>query len=105
MLPRELWGAAAKEQEERREADPWEDILRSVRGIDCDGEERILSQRLLVEHLSIRKERQKHADLLRVGTAMRRLGWKGPKLLRASGDRGKGYWKPRAVTESPMRPG
>jgi predicted P-loop ATPase len=105
VLHKELWGAAAKEQEERREADPWEDILRSVRGIDCDGEERILSQRLLVEHLSIPRERQKHADLLRVGTAMRRLGWKGPKLLRVGGDRGKGYWKARDVTESPMTPG
>lgn len=105
VLPKELRGAAAKEQEERREADPWEDILRSARGADCDGEERILSQRLLTEHLSIPKERQKHADLLRVGTAMRRLGWKGPKLLRVGGERGKGYWKPRTVTESPMTPG
>ena len=26
VLPKELWGAAAEEQEQRREADPWEDV-------------------------------------------------------------------------------
>jgi predicted P-loop ATPase len=98
VLPKELWATAAEEQEQRREADPWEDVLHAVRGIvgpneNGDPEERVLSQQLLFEHIGIPKERQKNQDLKRVGEAMRNLGWSGPKLLRLGEKRGRGYWR------------
>ena len=102
VLPKELWAAAGEEQEQRREADPWEDVLRAARGIvgpndTGDLEERVHSQQLLTEHLSIPKDRQKNQDLKRVGEAMRNLGWTGPKVLRVGDKLGRGYWrKPRA---------
>jgi predicted P-loop ATPase len=96
VLPKELWAAASEEQDQRREADPWEDVLRSVRGVvaqNDDGtiEERVLSQQLLTEYIGIQKDRQKNQDLKRVGEAMRNLGWTGPKLLRVAEKRGRGY--------------
>jgi len=98
VLPKELWLAAGEEQEQRREADPWEDILRNVRGTVApneigDLEERILSQQLLTEYLSIPKERQRNQDLKRVGEAMRNLKWSGPRVHRVGERLGRGYWR------------
>jgi predicted P-loop ATPase len=107
VLPQELWSAAADEQEQRREADPWEDVLREVRGTICDigdlkTEERVLSQKLL-SFLGIAIDRQKGPDLKRVGEAMRNLGWKGPKVMRVGEARGRGFWRPaRAAANAPL---
>jgi hypothetical protein len=107
VLPQELWSAAADEQEQRREADPWEDVLREVRGTICDigdlkTEERVLSQKLL-SFLGIPIDRQKGPDLKRVGEAMRNLGWKGPKVMRVGEQRGRGFWRPaRAAANAPL---
>lgn len=96
VLARSLWGAAGEEQEQRREADPWEDVLRAARGVvdsigDGKTEERVLSQQLLTEYIGIPKDRQKNQDLKRVGEAMRTLGWTGPKVLRVGEKLGRGY--------------
>ena len=107
VLPQELWSAAADEQEQRREADPWEDVLREVRGTICDigdlkTEERVLSQKLL-SFLGIPIDRQKGPDLKRVGEAMRNLGWKGPKVMRVGEQRGRGFWRlARAAANAPL---
>lgn len=95
VLPQELWAAAGEEQEQRREADPWEDKLRSVKGAFDGDEERILSADILSINIGIPIDRQKNQDLKRVGEAMRTLRWKGPKLLRVGDKRGRGYWRPR----------
>jgi predicted P-loop ATPase len=93
VLPKELWAAAGEEQEQRREADPWEDKLRLVKGVVCDGEERILSTDILSINIGIPIERQKSQDLKRVGEAMRNLGWKGPKVFRVGERLARGYWR------------
>jgi hypothetical protein len=92
VLPKELWAIAAKEQDQRREADPWEDILREVRGSVFFGEERVLSQKLF-SFLGIPGDRQKGTEAKRIGDAMRNLGWKGPKDLRIGEQRGRGFWR------------
>jgi predicted P-loop ATPase len=97
-LPKELWAAAAVEQEQRREADPWEDILRNVAGEsvpDVSGklEERILTHDLLETRLEIPRERQSNQQLKRIGDCMRLLGWRGPRLMRVGSKRGRGYWR------------
>ena len=95
VLPRELWAAAGEEQEQRREADPWEDKLRSVKGVVCDGGEKSASSppTYLSINIGIPIDRQKNQDLKRVGEAMRNLGWTGPKVLRVGEKLGRGYWR------------
>ena len=73
VLPKELWAAAGEEQEQRREADPWEDKLRSVKGVVCDGGRAHPLHGLLSINIGIPIERQKSQDLKRVGEAMRNL--------------------------------
>ena len=97
VLPQALWDAAAAEQEERREVDPWEDVLRPVTGeLDESGQYRVLTHDLLEINIGVPKERQSPALLHRVGVCMRQLGWKGPKQMRIGGREGRlgrGYWR------------
>jgi hypothetical protein len=107
VLPKELWAVAGEEQDQRREVDPWEDVLREVRGTICDigdlkTEERVLSQKLL-SLIGIPIDRQKSQDLKRAGEVMRNLGWKGPKIMRIGEARGCGFWRPaRAAANAPL---
>jgi hypothetical protein len=99
VLHQELWSAAAEEQEQRREADPWEDALRDVKGELVQGERdeyRVLTHDLLETNIGVPKERQTPALLHRIGVCMRQLGWNGPKHMRIGGRDGrigKGYWR------------
>jgi predicted P-loop ATPase len=96
VLPKELWGAATEQQEQRREIDPWEEVLRNVQGVFEGDEYRVLSHELLEINIGIPRDRQTSAMLQRVGTCMRQLGWKGPKPMRVGGRDGKlgrGYWR------------
>jgi predicted P-loop ATPase len=106
VLAQELWAAAAEEQDQRREVDPWEDVLREVRGIICDigtqTEERILSQKLL-SFIGIPTDKQYPQIQKRVGDVMRVLGWSGPKVMRVGEQRGRGFWRPaRAAANAPL---
>jgi hypothetical protein len=96
VLPESLWEAAGKQQESRREQDPWEDHLANVRGelhpVGSGGpgsvqtyEERISTADLLLQHLRIDIAAATDYDAKRIGYCMRRLGWTGPKLLRING--------------------
>jgi predicted P-loop ATPase len=99
VLPRDLWGVAAEEQEQRREVDPWEDALRSVSGELVGNEYRVLTHDLLEIEIGIPKAQQTNMQLKRIGDCMRILGWKGPKQMRIGGrggQAGRGYWKPVA---------
>jgi len=93
VLPRALWGAAAEEQEQRREADPWEDTLRDIKGELVNNERRVLSHDLLETQIGIARERQTSAHARRIGDCMRILGWKGPKQMRVGDRSGRGYWR------------
>jgi predicted P-loop ATPase len=96
VLPQDLWSAAAAEQEQRRESDPWEDALRSVTGQFTDNEYRVHTHDLLETNIGIPRDRQTPALLHRVGVCMRQLGWSGPKQMRIGGRYGKsakGYWR------------
>jgi predicted P-loop ATPase len=93
VLARDLWGAAAEEQEQRREGDPWEDVLRDVKGELGGDEFRVLSHDLLEIQIGIPKARQTNQDSKRVVDCMRILGWQGPKVMRVGEKRGRGYWR------------
>jgi predicted P-loop ATPase len=90
-LPEELWGAAAEQQERRREVDPWEDALREVRGTLVGGERRVFTRELLEINLSIPKERQHNQHTKRVADCMRILGWDGPDVIRIGEERLRGF--------------
>jgi predicted P-loop ATPase len=93
VLPKELWSAAAVEQEQRREADPWEDVLRDVKGELVGDEFRVMSFDLLETQIGIPKAQQTNQQLKRIGDCMRILGWKGPKQMRIGDWNGRGYWR------------
>ena len=98
VLAQELWAAAAEEQDQRREVDPWEESLRDYKGAICDiGEgklqERAFSIDLLEQRLGMAKDRHKNQDMKRLGECMRVLGWKGPRVLRVGERQGRGYWR------------
>jgi predicted P-loop ATPase len=102
VLPENLWDAAAIEQEQRREADPWEDVLVHARGTFTENEdketraieERISSQDLLSKYLNIPIEKQVQSHLKRLSDVMGRLGWEGPKPMREKGKLYRGYCRP-----------
>jgi hypothetical protein len=93
VLPQDLWTAAAIEQDLRRETDPWEDVLRDIKGQPMSGEWRVLTHELLETNIGIPKDRQTPALLQRVGACMRQLGWQGPKQMRIGERSGRGYWR------------
>ncbi len=93
VLPRELWAAAAEEQEQRREIDPWEDVLANVTGDGFENGERVLTDELLGVNLGIPADRRTPMHTHRLANVMRRLGWQGPKTMRIGNKRGKGFWR------------
>ncbi len=105
-LPEHLWRAASVEQAKRREQDPWEDVLQTIKGEICPTtesfgssgyEERISSSQLLYGTLRLEIGRTLDRDAKRLSYCMRRLGWFGPKAMRIGGAPTKGYCRP-AVT-------
>jgi predicted P-loop ATPase len=93
-LQRELWETAGVEQQEREEADPWDDVLSEAIGEIEQGEERISSADLLSIILKIDISKQRDIDFKRAGRCMRRLGWSGPKKTVIAGKHVKGYTRP-----------
>lgn len=116
MLPESLWAAAAIEQEKRTYKDPWRELLPDVaqladrymkhgRTLDPekaatlgtviertdDGTVRITSAYILTSVLGITPDRQTAEHGKRLGVEMRKLGWRGPDLLRIGGRPVRGY--------------
>jgi predicted P-loop ATPase len=106
VLPEELWDDAHEQQEERREFDPWEDVLVDVKGTIVTNqktgqpEERVLTCDILWNELSITKDRQTEAQAKRVAAAMRMNGWTGPIVMRVGSKRGRGFSRPAAAAAS-----
>jgi hypothetical protein len=82
--------------------DGWADLLANVPGVlvKADNEHRILTDALLNQVLKIPADRVNDTTTKRLGAAMRKLGWHGPKQMRVPaygdtpGKAGKGYWRP-----------
>ncbi len=94
MLPRELWAAAAVEQEDRLEDDPWLEKLANVNGKAFGDEVRIYTANLLERVLDIPTERQHQGHGKRVAGLLRGLGWEASKFK--VGDKTlRGFKRPR----------
>jgi hypothetical protein len=99
-LPAHLWGAAAVEQEARRETDPWEDVLAKVKGevqiqtASAGLEERVSSNHLLTVVLMLDASKNNTPAGKRVATCMRKLGWSGPAKMWVKDAEVRGYARP-----------
>jgi predicted P-loop ATPase len=86
VLPEELWGAAAVQQEARLDHDPWMDELDKVQGklfkLENGTEEhRVATADLLGLYLKIPTDRQTDHAFKRVKHCMLRLNWIGPAKI------------------------
>lgn len=88
-LPEELWEAAALEQAERLEDDPWIESLAAVRG-KALGEVVQVSTTYLLGKLGLSPEHQNQSHTKRLATLMRKLGWH-PAKFRIGGRVVRGY--------------
>jgi hypothetical protein len=75
VLPKELWADAAAVQDERRQHDPWDDILANVKGALYGDEEWIKAQELLTI-LGVTPDRATSEIYKRLKRVMGRLGWR-----------------------------
>ena len=78
----DLREAALEQQDERLVKDPWEDLLTDVHGEIMGDIERIPSDKLLTAYLGLPPDKINDAATKRLGNAMRRNGWLGPKKMR-----------------------
>ena len=94
-LPCELWGDAGAAQDERRQHDPWEDILTTVKGElyrSADGEQEWVRAREVLGYLST-PDRATSETYRRIRRAMERLGWNHGKHYFGGGKQERGYWR------------
>jgi hypothetical protein len=97
-LPRNLLDDARAAQEDRREHDPWDDLLANACGTvypndDGTEEERISTDELLKTYLAIPPDRMHNTHTTRLKRTMRRLGWSGPKKKWMGGTQKRGYFR------------
>lgn len=93
FLREAMWGQVGELQDSRRDHDPWDDILRGIKGApSADGMEFRISTRDIFElHLRIAGDRLTDTSAKRLCYTMARLGWSGPKALRINDDVVRGY--------------
>jgi predicted P-loop ATPase len=106
VLPQELWVAAAVEQDERLEDDPWLEPLAAVRGRAFGDEVRVFTSDLLGEVLRIEVERQHNGHTKRLAGLMKSLGWELGKF-KVAGKTVRGFWQPKPdghVDDQPPTP-
>jgi Virulence-associated protein E len=99
-LPKELWAEAGVAQEERRQHDPWDDILAGASGVNYrstdDGltEQEWVKARDLLVQLQIAHDRATPELYKRLKRVMRRLGWESGKHYFCTPRQERGYWRP-----------
>lgn len=82
-----LWAAAGEEQESRRVADPWEELISERLGAD---EGRVLSSHLW-DVVAVTPDRRSQDDNARLGAIMQRLGFRRQTIRDAGGEVRRGY--------------
>ncbi|MBZ0161662.1 MAG: hypothetical protein K8H74_03005 [Notoacmeibacter sp.] len=94
VLPQGLWEAAAVEQDERIEDDPWLEKLASVQGKAVGDEVRVYTGDLLADVLNIPVERQHNGHTKRLAGLMRNLDWE-PGKFKVAGKTVRGFHRPK----------
>jgi predicted P-loop ATPase len=95
-LPERLWNAAAKRQQRHLLDDPIDEILATLEGTVCKGEER-LPFAACWELLTIEAQSRTPAMKRRIVEAMRRIGWSYTgKPFRMGKETHRGFRRPEA---------
>ncbi len=81
-LHEDLWPVAAEHQEERREVDPWENLIRgALLAVEPSGDgRRRVTAELIWNLLNIPPERRDRTASLRISDVMQRLGFKRTRV-------------------------
>jgi hypothetical protein len=98
-LPRDLWVEAGEAQNERRQHDPWDDILANTKGEiyrTKDGltEQEWIKVTELLNRLDIKPDRASSELYKRLKKVMDRLGWSKGKHYFGGTEQERGYWRP-----------
>jgi hypothetical protein len=102
VLGETLWGDATALQEERRDADPWDDMLAQLEKSAWaklekqeagGGEWRAATRDILERFLGLGADKINDVSAKRLVYSLRRLGWEGPKVTRIGGEPVRGYTK------------
>jgi predicted P-loop ATPase len=100
MLPRELWSDAAEAQDERRQHDPWDDILTNVKGEFYSATDNPMAEQEwikvtdLLMRLDIKPDRASPEAYKRLKRVMTRLGWTKGRHYFDTLEQERGYWRP-----------
>jgi hypothetical protein len=98
ILPKELWGEASAAQDERRQHDPWDDVLAKTKGEVYSAKDGSAPQEWIrltdiLVRLEIKPDRASPELYKRLKKAMKRLGWTSGKFYFDSGIQERGYWR------------
>jgi|HubBroStandDraft_4_1064222.scaffolds.fasta_scaffold00027_45 hypothetical protein len=96
FLREAMWGEVGALQDSRRDHDPWDDILRHVKGaLNTEQTEYRISTRDIFElWLRVGGDKLTDTSAKRLCYTMTRLGWNGPKALRINDEVVRGYSRP-----------
>jgi predicted P-loop ATPase len=99
VLPIELWNQASEAQDERRQHDPWNDILVNTKGEVYPTKDSLTEQEWikvtdLLTRLEIKPDRASAEIYKRLKKVMKRLGWANGKHYFGTGEQERGYWRP-----------
>jgi hypothetical protein len=99
VLPKELWGEASEAQDERRQHDPWDDILTNTKGElyatkDGSTKQEWIKLTDLLMRLDIKPDRASPELYKRLKKVMKRLGWTKGKHYFGTTEQERGYWRP-----------
>jgi hypothetical protein len=99
VLPKELWGDATTAQDERRQHDPWDDVLANTSGEiypikEGTAQEEWIKVTELLIRLDIKPDRASPETYKRLKKVMKRLGWTKGKHYFGTEIQERGYWRP-----------
>jgi predicted P-loop ATPase len=99
ILPKELLAKATEAQDERRQRDPWDDILANTKGEiyptkDGSTEQEWIKLTQLLMRLEIKPDRASPETYKRLKKVMERLGWEKGKHYFGATEQERGYCRP-----------
>lgn len=103
-LPESLWPEAGRQQEKRRENDPWEDMIRGMLANVAPGSDGLqrVSTGILWDALGIAIDRRDRMGALRISDVMHRLGFKRTTVRPVGEDAQAGYVTDEEVVVPPL---
>ena len=97
MLPQDLWADASAAQDERRQHDPWDDVLANVEGVLYPTDDGIQLEWVKVQELlfqlEIKPDRATPETYRRLRRSMGRIGWRKGKHYFGGKHQQRGYWR------------